>query len=47
MPGTDKAESASVTGGGGFGVLSTSKYPDYAYKYIELFTNKKIFKICI
>ncbi len=44
MPGTDKAESASVTGGGGFGVLSTSKYPEYAYKYIELFTSEDIQK---
>ena len=44
MPGTDKAESASVTGGGGFGVLSTSKYPAYAYKYIELFTSEDIQK---
>ena len=44
MPGTDKAESASVTGGGGFGVLSTSKHPEYAYKYIELFTSEDIQK---
>ena len=44
MPGTEKVESASVAGGGGFGILSTSKYPEYAYKYIELFTEEDIQK---
>lgn len=44
MPGTDAAPSASVTGGGGLGVMSTSKHPDYAFKFIEMLTGSEIEK---
>ena len=44
MPGTDAAVSASVTGGGGLGVMSTSKYPEYAFKYIEMVTKAEVEK---
>jgi len=36
VPGANGIRSAFVTGGGGLGILSTSKYPDYAWKYLEL-----------
>lgn len=36
VPGENGVRSAFVTGGGGLGILSTSKHPDYAWKYIEL-----------
>lgn len=39
MPGTDAAVSSSVTGGGGLGVMSTSKSPEYAWKFIEMVTS--------
>lgn len=38
VPGANGVRSAFCTGGGGLGILSTSKYPDYAWKYIEMLT---------
>lgn len=35
VPGANDAVSGSATGGGGMGIFSTSKSPDYAWKYIE------------
>jgi len=42
MPGTGQAVSSSVTGGGGLGVMSTSKYPEYAFEFIEMVTSSEI-----
>lgn len=39
VPGANGTRSAFATGGGGMGILSTSKNPDYAWKFIELFAN--------
>lgn len=36
IPGTDGVVSGGVTGGGGLGVLSCCKYPEYAWKFLEL-----------
>ena len=36
IPGTENVVSGSVTGGGGLGVLSCTKYPEYAWKFLEL-----------
>lgn len=41
IPGNGTVESASVTGGGGLGIMSTSKYPDYAWKFIELLASQE------
>ncbi len=40
IPGNGTVTSASVTGGGGLGIMSTSKAPDYAWKYIEMVTSE-------
>lgn len=44
VPGSNGTTSAAVTGGGGLGILSTSKNPDWAWKYLELFTQEDIQK---
>ncbi len=36
VPGANGTRSAFVTGGGGLGILSTSKSPDYAWKFLEM-----------
>ena len=35
VPGANGVRSAFCTGGGGMGILSTCKYPDYAWKFLE------------
>lgn len=44
VPGSNGTASAAVTGGGGLGILSTSKNPDWAWKYLELFGDAEIQK---
>lgn len=47
IPGNGTVESASVTGGGGLGIMSTSKYPDYAWKYIEMVASEETQKFAL
>lgn len=44
VPGANGAISGFATGGGGMGILSTSKYPDYAWKFIEMVADPEIQK---
>lgn len=42
VPGANGVRSAFVTGGGALGILSTSQYPEYAWKYVEMLSEHEI-----
>lgn len=42
IPGTEGTMSGGVTGGGGLGVLSCTKYPEYAWKFLELCLSRDV-----
>lgn len=44
VPGANGTTSAFATGGGGLGILSTSKSPEYAWKFIEKLADAEIQK---
>jgi multiple sugar transport system substrate-binding protein len=47
IPGSDNVKSSSVTGGGGFGILSSSDSQDYAWKFIETLVSADVQKYAL